>query len=229
MYGTPARRHLNPTTLQRLLEEVQTTLRSVTEFFHGGGSEDRYCIEKLDSELPEAIERCKDEIESLRQEIKKMSRRLTELITKITQNHEGLDLELKQARTTTFPPHDVARSASVDLLAATIEASLIKLSLMKARSERTFYGHQSNQNEAQERCDVAQAISTSYTVLKEDEKHLKIESNSLDQQLQEYENLLRLVEGGSGGYQQVVKDWTKVKQETDECLKDLRRLGWTGD
>jgi len=60
---------------------------------------------------------------------------------------------------------------------------------------------------------------------------MKTESLSLDQQLHEYETLLQLVDGGknTGGYHQVVNDWTKVKQETDECKKDLRRLGWTGD
>ena len=60
---------------------------------------------------------------------------------------------------------------------------------------------------------------------------MKTEALSLDQQLYEYETLLRLVDGGkgTGGYQQVVNDWTKIKQETDECKKDLRRLGWTGD
>lgn len=61
---------------------------------------------------------------------------------------------------------------------------------------------------------------------------MKTEALSLDQQLDEYETLLQLVDGGgkgTGGYQQVVNDWTKIKQETDECKKDLRRLGWTGD
>jgi hypothetical protein len=63
----------------------------------------------------------------------------------------------------------------------------------------------------------------------EEGEALKMESQDLDRQIQEYEDLLRLVDGSSGGYQQIVKDWVKIKRETDECLKDLRRLGWTGD
>lgn len=63
----------------------------------------------------------------------------------------------------------------------------------------------------------------------EEEDALRMEIQDLDRQIQEYEALLRLVDGNSGGYQQIVKDWLKTKRETDECLKDLRRLGWTGD
>ena len=56
-----------------------------------------------------------------------------------------------------------------------------------------------------------------------------VQGQSLDRQLQEYESLMQLVDGGRGGYRQVVSEWTKVKQETEDCMKDLRRLGWTGD
>jgi hypothetical protein len=63
----------------------------------------------------------------------------------------------------------------------------------------------------------------------DEEEALKMESRDLDRRIQEYEALLRLVDGSGGGYQQVVEDWVKIKQDTDECLKDLRRLGWTGD
>jgi len=124
---------------------------------------------------------------------------------------------------------DTARSASVDLLAATIESSLVKLSLIKARSERLLYNHKPNKTDTQEGNTVAHAIVAAYSALKGDEKEMKAEADTLDRQLQEYESLLQLVDRGSGGYKQIINDWTKVKQETDECLKDLRRLGWTGD
>lgn len=139
---------------------------------------------------------------------------------------ERLDHELKQAISVTLPTHDTARTASIDLLAATIEASLVKLSLIQARSERSLYNQQFNGKEGN---TMAHAIVTAHDALKRDEKEMKAEANSLDRQLQEYESLLQLVDGGSGGYQQIINDWTKVKQGTDECLKDLRRLGWTGD
>jgi len=139
---------------------------------------------------------------------------------------EKLDHELKQAVSVTLPTHNTVRTASVDLLAATIEASLVKLSLIKARSERSLYNQQFDGKEGN---TMAHAIVAAHGALKGDEQEMKAEANSLDRQLQEYESMLQLVDGGSGGYQQIINDWTKVKQGTDECLKDLRRLGWTGD
>ena len=41
--------------------------------------------------------------------------------------------------------------------------------------------------------------------------------------------MLDLVGGRDAGFAQVVKDMARVKRETEECRKDLRRLGWTGD
>jgi hypothetical protein len=107
---------------------------------------------------------------------------------------------------------------------------LIKLSLIRARSERALYNHKPI-NETNNSKSVSQALTLAFKSLKADEKEMKTEALSLDQQLHEYETMLRLIDGGegTGGYQQVVNDWTKIKQETDECKKDLRRLGWTGD
>lgn len=198
--------------------------------------------------LPEAIKLEKDQIESLNEEIKTLSYRLIELMVEaanvrttfslveevlilgdLEQKNKELDNDLTLATTSVFPAYDAARTASIDLLAAEIEASLIKLSRTKARFERTLYNYQPGPNRNTERKNVAQAIATAFGALKKDEKEMETENRSLDRQLEEYETLLNLVDGGSGGYQQIVNDWTKVKQETDECLKDLRRLGWTGD
>jgi hypothetical protein len=112
-------------------------------------------------------------------------------------------------------------------LLTTIETTLIKLSLIRARSERALYNHKPKNNSK----SVSQALTVAFKSLKTEEKGMKTEALLLDQQLHEYETLLRLVDGenGTGGYQQVVNDWTKIKQETDECKRDLRRLGWTGD
>ena len=51
----------------------------------------------------------------------------------------------------------------------------------------------------------------------------------MDKQLAEYEAVLNMFGGKGGGFKQVVDDMARVKREVDECRKDLRRLGWTGD
>ncbi|KAF8202240.1 hypothetical protein BJ912DRAFT_944203 [Pholiota molesta] len=89
------------------------------------------------------------------------------------------------------------------------------------RVERALYNHQPQTNiTLDEDVNIAKAIEAAYSSLKKDEKEMKMQNQSLDRQLQEYESLMQL---------QIINDWTKVQQETDECLKDLRRLGWTGD
>lgn len=123
------------------------------------------------------------------------------------------------------------RTASIELLATTIEASLVKLSLARARANRALYSHTLGKGVFKSRQDrnVGKALEAAYISLKKDEKDMMSQSHSLDRQLWEYDSLMQLVDDGKGGYRQVIDEWTQVKQETDECLKDLRRLGWTGD
>ena len=128
----------------------------------------------------------------------------------------------------TFPVFKASRNASIDLLSTTFEATLQRLNSIREGARQAFYNHQVEGNVTKTET-VSQAISIAYQALAEEEAALKTETQDLDRQIQEYESLLRLVDGSSGGYQQIVNDWVKIKRETDECLKDLRRLGWTGD
>ena len=205
--------------------------------------------------LPENIQKLKDGIQSKQQEINQHFQQIINQISEISQVNiktcylsvivhpfsnanyyyfnqirEILENGVKQAILVTLPAYDATRSASIDLLLTTIETTLIKLSLMRARSERALYNHKPNDDIDNSRT-VSGAISLAFKSLKKDERDMKAECHSLDQQLHEYEMLLQLVDGGesTGGYRQVVNDWTKVKQETDECKRDLRRLGWSGD
>ena len=212
----------------------------------GSDENDSFCT------LPGEIQNLRDGIQSKQEEIDKLSQRIIDQILEISQVNwklyrtnpfqlteqtffkkkkqirEKFEHELKQAMSTTFPIYDAARSASIDLLLSTIETALIKLSLIRARSERALYNHKPKNDSKK---SVSQALTLAFKSLKKEEKDMKTEALSLDQQLHEYETLLQLVDGGksTGGYQQVVNDWTKIKQETDECKRDLRRLGWTGD
>jgi hypothetical protein len=119
------------------------------------------------------------------------------------------------------------RAATSDLLAATIEISLIKLSLVRARAHRALYDYKpTGKSQAS---NLTDALSAAYARLIRDERKIEEEERSLDRQLNEYETMLRMIDGQGGGYAQVVEDWTRVQREKEECRRDLRRLGWTGD
>lgn len=76
---------------------------------------------------------------------------------------------------------------------------------------------------------MVKSLSIVHERLKNEERRLADQEKELDGQLGEYEKLLRFVDGGGGGFAQVVEDWTRLQREIEECRKDLRRLGWTGD
>jgi hypothetical protein len=128
---------------------------------------------------------------------------------------------------TEYPPAlNSSRSASNDLLAVTIETSLLKLSLIRARAHITLYGYALP---TKPEVNMAQSLSVAFKKGKEDERRLIEEDRALDHELDEYSRLLQLIDGPGGGFIQVVEDWTRVQKETEECRRDLRRLGWTGD
>ncbi len=116
--------------------------------------------------------------------------------------------------------------AEADVVAATIETALLKLSLVRARAHRALYGYAlPNRPDA----TISRAVAAAYEMLKERQRAQEAETQKLDRQIEQYESMLRLVDGRDGSFGQVVKDMARVKRETEECRKDLRRLGWTGD
>jgi hypothetical protein len=125
----------------------------------------------------------------------------------------------------TLPPaiHQ-KRLASNDFLATTIESLLLKISIIRAVAYKSLYGHESPQAPD---AYMFQALDNVHEQLKRDEAKLEDQANVLDRQLEEYRDLLQLVDGG--GFSQIVDDWTRVQKETEECKRDLMRLGWTGD
>jgi hypothetical protein len=76
---------------------------------------------------------------------------------------------------------------------------------------------------------MTEALSAASKKAEEDERYLAKEERAMDRELAEYSRLLRLLDGPEGGFAQVVEDWTRVQRETEECRRDLRHLGWTGD
>ncbi|KAJ7733205.1 hypothetical protein DFH07DRAFT_754942, partial [Mycena maculata] len=127
-----------------------------------------------------------------------------------------------------FPQDLASRNvANNDLLAMTIEASLVKVSLIRAQALNAVYSYQSPKHPA---LHMKRALSAAYAKLAQDEREMEEEERKLDRELAEYQTLLDMVDGGvSSGFRQVVADCACVEKETEECRRDLRRLGWTGE
>ena len=107
------------------------------------------------------------------------------------------------------------------MLGATTEASILELSLLRSRAHSNVYGYRDG--------EMSRALAQMSERHDHEEEELAGEERELDAELWKYNQLLRLVDGVDGGFSQVVEDWAQVKQETDDCRRDLRRLGWTGD
>ena len=74
---------------------------------------------------------------------------------------------------------------------------------------------------------MPEAISAVHEKIGQEERALDAEEADLDLRLEEYQRLMSLVDGLRGEFAQVLGDWKTVRRETDECKRDLRRLGWT--
>ncbi|KAF9531772.1 hypothetical protein CPB83DRAFT_848702 [Crepidotus variabilis] len=225
-YGTPTRRHLDSSTSQKLLTEVNNTLEIISTLFHGENH--RAKDNSLNKSLPDSIECFTAEIISMEEQRAAHKDIVEALVQQINEAQGQYDGAVKTAILEVLPKYNQARAASIDLIAATIEASLQRLNLIRGQSQRAFYNHHANAIPGESK-SVSQAIARAYEALKEEEKYLAAEAQTLDHQLQEYDTLLQLVDSGTSGYKQIIEDWAKTKRETDECRKDLRRLGWTGD
>jgi hypothetical protein len=122
-------------------------------------------------------------------------------------------------------PAIIGRNAvNNELLVMDIEASLVKISLIRARVQHALYNYQSHKDPE---LHMAHALSLAYGKLKDNERQMEDEELRLVHELTQFQSVLDVVDGGGKGFRQVVDDWARVKKETEECKKDLRRLGWT--
>ncbi|KAF5362225.1 hypothetical protein D9756_002501 [Leucocoprinus leucothites] len=182
--------------------------------------------------LLENIQRLLDSVRDKHDENIALLERVNGLVDRVLTVQARLHQELQQA-ITIIPPHrHKLTAAHCDYLSAMIESSLVKISLLRVRAHRSLYGASSQTGtQPEHEATLASALGMAYRKLKADEAHMREEEKGLDQRLTEYQDLLNVVDGcgNGGGFQQVVNDWTNVKKETEECRRDLRRLGWTGD
>ncbi|KAL4245547.1 hypothetical protein ABKN59_010506 [Abortiporus biennis] len=240
---TPLRIDARTQTL--LLAELKKTLRTVVELWYADEEniipDERNALAKT---LPETIVNQHAEIEDGRAKIKSLHLRIQNLIHEIKEVHPRLNQSLLAALESIPPLLDAERSAKSDVLALTIETCLLKLSLLRAKTYSSIYGHSSsitsrpkqsqttgtsNEGQSKEEKTMLNAIAVLHARFSEKEAEQEKEERKLDKEIGEYEKLLALVDGGGrrGGFSQVVDDMAKVRKEIDECRKDLRRLGWT--
>ncbi|KAJ7672682.1 hypothetical protein B0H17DRAFT_182311 [Mycena rosella] len=167
------------------------------------------------------------QIETLETEGDRAHDRIEQLIRKIHQIHPRLQQRLAFA-VTKFPRNMATRnSANNDLLAMTIEASLVKVSLVRGQTHNTLYDYRFSKNPE---FNMKRALVAAHAKLKEDERKMEEEEGALDRELADYQKLLDIVDGGGNvSFRQIIADSARVEKETEECRRDLRRLGWTGE
>ncbi|CCL99687.1 uncharacterized protein FIBRA_01708 [Fibroporia radiculosa] len=214
----------------KLKSALKTTLLSIVDY---------YADDIVDNDpevgdgLFESASRLLDEIrarqkwtlehESL---IRDQQERIQKLVGQINAIHPRLEEKLLYALTTLPPLVNATRTAQADVSAISIEAALLKLSILRARAHIALYGHSSPKAPGG---TTNQALAAAYNKLHDRERAQENEERDLDGKLASYEGLLGLFDRQQGGFAQVVADMARVKKEAEECKKDLRRLGWTGD
>ncbi|KAM5532359.1 hypothetical protein V8D89_013953 [Ganoderma adspersum] len=219
---------LSPRLCQQLERELRRTLLSVAHYWSAGEDLETQEDERIRSatELPDRIREREDALARDRATLQECRTRVLRLIEEINKAHSELEEKLVAAFTAIPPQLHATRSAQADVIAATIEAALLKLSVVRARTHRALYGHALLGDTS---ATVARAVTAAHAKLKERQRAQDAEMQKLDRQIEEYESMLSLVDGRDGSFSQVVKDMARVKRETEECRKDLRRLGWTED
>ncbi|KAF5388684.1 hypothetical protein D9757_004757 [Collybiopsis confluens] len=158
-----------------------------------------------------------ENIASLESQVSEIWSSSMHLVTRIHDLHTRLQKDLINALSTIPPSLNRYHQASNALSAATIEASLAKLSLQRGQSYQTVYGFAS---ESQPDSTMANALSIAYGKLQEEAQGLKDEEQALDQQIEEYRRLMALADGG--GFAQIVEDYVRIQAEIEECKRDLR-------
>ncbi|KAJ6591654.1 hypothetical protein DFH09DRAFT_1137605 [Mycena vulgaris] len=212
--------------IQNLIsEELESIIISISDFFNCSSPPgDR---EQYHWDLHRDIQTQLSRIETSEEAGDHTHDQIQKLIQEIQQIHLRLQQRLSFA-VTKFPRDLTTRnSASNDLLAMTIEASLVKVSLIRAQALKTMYNYHAPRKPE---LHMKRALTAAYAKLKEEERQMEEEEGELDRELSEYQTLIDMFDGGSsGGFKQIVVDCARVEKETEECRKDLRRLGWTGE
>lgn len=156
------------------------------------------------------------------------------------QTHTRVHDKLRIALETIPQATNNKNAASHALLSSTIEASLLKLSLVRARLCSALYDYSAESDPSH---TIAGAVNSMEKKLKLNLQKLDAEEADIKARLKGYDQLMAIVDSKGRGFSQIVKDLAQVKKETEECYRDLRwmdflrsysilivthrRLGWT--
>ncbi|KAJ7180593.1 hypothetical protein C8R46DRAFT_1069939 [Mycena filopes] len=205
-------------------EEMRATLCSIATYWDSSDSDGP--LHSSSRELCDVVQIRLERIEASEAQGDAASERITRLLQRIYEIHPRLHQKLTYAMEKFSPEIQSRSAANDDLLAMTIEASLVKVSLVRAQALEAAYNYRSPKDSSRMR----DALSVAHAKLKQDEREMQEEEGELDRELAQYQTLLDMVDGGgSGGFRQIVADTARVEKETEECKKDLRRLGWSGE
>ncbi|KAJ4473878.1 hypothetical protein J3R30DRAFT_739326 [Lentinula aciculospora] len=209
----------DPVLETRLSEEIESRLSSISESL--GGDVDTNPLDRAHAKL--------EDIASLESELSSSWSSAIDVITCINKLHVTLNTELLGSITTISPSLNEKHKATNALSAAAIEASLVKLSLLRAQLQQKLYAFSSDTHP---NATMINALSTAYDKLKDEAEDSIKEERVLDSQIEGYTCLMRLVDGSPDrsprkGFAQIVEDYIRVEKETEECRRDLRRLGWS--
>ncbi|KAJ7760483.1 hypothetical protein B0H16DRAFT_574409 [Mycena metata] len=214
--------------INRLIsEETNAILRLIANYWDSSSSDSDGTTGSSSRDLVHDMQTRLEKIKGLDADGDPASERIVRLLQRVHEIHPRLQQRLTYALER-FPTEMESRSAANDdLLAMAIEASLVKISLVRAQALDLVYNYHSQKNPE---LHMRHALSAAHTKLKDDEREMEEEERKLDRELAQYQTLLDMVDGGgSGGFRQIVADTARVEKETEECKKDLRRLGWTGE
>ncbi|THH14636.1 hypothetical protein EW146_g5728 [Bondarzewia mesenterica] len=212
-----------------LLVNVDETLTSVSDFF---SSEDSGAETNTLERLPDNIQIALAALDGENIDLQRRRSRVERLVMDIDEIHPHLQASLADALQSLPSISEDQLTARTSLLSTTLETTLLKLSLLRARFRNSIYNASSTSRTAAIGPSLAIALKNAFTKQSEEESSLIDEEARLDGILKEYEGLLGMVDRsakgrGKGAFGQIVDDWVRVKSETEECRRDLRRLGWT--
>ncbi|KAL7280784.1 hypothetical protein ACG7TL_005728 [Trametes sanguinea] len=232
---------LKPQLMTQLDLELRRTLLNIADYYSGSNDDaDEDAHFDAATQLPRNIKVRVSSLAERKASLNEYRDHILRLIDDINSAHPALEARLLTALETLPPQLRASRTAQAELLATTIETALLKLSLLRARAHRALYSFSLPPSSkprsaaadapAHESRTVARAVANAYEALRARQRAQEEEMRELDGRLAAYEGVLGLVDGradGRGAYARVVGDMARVKRETEECRKELIRLGWT--